>query len=984
MARARSGSGPLQLLNVNVNGSHSSAQVLVTMSSAPLALAAHRHKLHSFLVQGATVEPPPPAKHVLLQADAFHQHAGPRGLRPASGRRETVGGGFAHQSVAGHLYTNALPPSEFALDLQARRPASARRSLGSTTLTAEAAGEPLSRTDLQLVAIAAAARQRIESVIWTTPVSKEHPSAARACTLCAMATDEYERELLQALRTGASSMAAASLRQATVRGAARDEGEAAPLPKPEPLRAEVNRHMAPSMSAWRRAVEVSGAVLHAALAAQEISTEISTEATSAVGQPWPPESQRPNSPVGPSEADVASLRALLEHEAGWVVARAYGAMAAIKLRAELAGQLRRQVQMGAELTTPMTAPLPASPHATRPSSARSARHAPVAPTTALTGPPTPRLAVRPSSAPAPKAARDPPALNTALCAHAGSMAALTGPLGNPTAQGNPTVAGGGTPRHTGKAGGSLLPNMGLLSQLPAAIEAIDIEAIIEAIWTDARLAASSAAAGAHTAAAPAPAPVRPSAWVTNPPDLDEPPPAPAPATALSLSAMSGTPSSLVTQWRALATALGFAVEGTLGAPDMAPAVAFEAAELAEARAVMSTSLLAPPVAVNVEALAKQLDEIASSHAFAHTFRTMRLLLRGTDGQSVSLYNPISTLEQEALDTGQGGRGGATVGGAGGAKALALLSAGGRAGTTQLARIIPIPGGASDGSGVLGDAFTSGTMGVVPSLSDGFARRAVHRRVAELIGLDVLHDALLLVPIHNHPPSGRAHAQAGQRAMQLAGHTAVHTAAAPPTVVALLLVVVPATTLPRLPAADVASLSALARALGTALQLLSSSAQQLRPPASRHAGAAPVYGALPSTVQAAVRRAPPPPPPSAASRCGDSYEMPWDAPSELPSLAGHLAALMETLQPEQGASLARMLTQHPQLGDAVVGHMARKRMAELRAAEEGAELMELRAAEQDGEQPGPGPRARARRASTSPISGDPRGPGETTPPLHLPV
>ena len=144
------------------------------------------------------------------------------------------------------------------------------------------------------------------------------------------------------------------------------------------------------------------------------------------------------------------------------------------------------------------------------------------------------------------------------------------------------------------------------------------------------------------------------------------------------------------------------------------------------------------------------------------------------------------------------------------------------------------------------------------------------------------------------------------------------------------------------------------------------------------------GALPSTVQAAVRRAPPPPPPSAAGRCGDSYEMPWDAPSELPSLAGHLAALMETLQPEQGASLARMLTQHPQLGDAVVGHMARKRMAELRAAEEGAELMELRAAEQDGEQPGPGPRARARRASTSPISGDPRGPGETTPPLHLPV
>jgi hypothetical protein len=514
--------------------------------------------------------------------------------------------------------------------------------------------------------------------------------------------------------------------------------------------------------------------------------------------------------------------------------------------------------------------------------------------------------------------------------------------------------------------------MGLLSQLPAAIEALDIEALIEAIWMDARLGAASAAAGAHTAAAPAPAPVRPSAWVTNLPDLDEPPPAP--ATARALSAVAGTPTSLVAQWRVLATALGFSVEGGApmhaaegaaagapswategehGAPDMAPGAAFEAAELTEARAVLSMSLLEPPVATSVEALAKQLDEIASSAAFAHAFRTMRLLLRGADGQSVSLYNPISALEHEASDPGQGGRGGAAVGGAGGAKALALLGAGGRSGTTQLARIIPIPGAASDGSGVLGDAFTSGALGVVPSLSDGFARRAVHRRVAELIGLEVLHDALLLVPIHNRPPS----AVPSARAHAPAGHCA--TATSPP-VVALLLVVVPSTTLPRLPAADVASLSALARALGTALQLLSTSAQQLRPPASRHAGAhagaAPLYGgALPSTVQAAVRRAPPPPPPSAASRCGDSYEMLWDAPSELPSLAGHLAALMETLQPEHVASLSRMLTQHPQLGDAVVGHMARKRMAELRAAEEGAELMELRAAEQDGEQPGPRPR-----------------------------
>jgi hypothetical protein len=52
--------------------------------------------------------------------------------------------------------------------------------------------------------------------------------------------------------------------------------------------------------------------------------------------------------------------------------------------------------------------------------------------------------------------------------------------------------------------------MGLLSQLPAAIEALDIEALIEAIWMDARLGAASAAAVVETSRKMRPRPrVRP-------------------------------------------------------------------------------------------------------------------------------------------------------------------------------------------------------------------------------------------------------------------------------------------------------------------------------------------------------------------------------------------------------------------------------------------------------------------------------------------
>ena len=355
------------------------------MSAPPRPTAAMRHKLHSYLLQRVVppehAQAPAPPKHLMLEPSDPSPR---RGWRPASGKRESVGGGV--RTAAGCLRTEATNPSPLALELRARRPASAvtRRAAVVVPLPTEApaAGDATTRADTQLVAIAAAARARVEGVIWNTSVPREHPAASRARSLCAMASDEYERELLRALRTSAASLSAATLRVASARAAtaasALDEGGAPPPPstqstqpthsKAEPLRAEFQRHMTPSLTAWRRVLEQSGALLHAALAAQALTedailhhhahpptivdglasssggaagggTVVDAYACLAPGMgcaasahhgaegaqhgvaPQPP---RPNSPVGVvTQADLASLRALLSNEMAWVVGRSH-------------------------------------------------------------------------------------------------------------------------------------------------------------------------------------------------------------------------------------------------------------------------------------------------------------------------------------------------------------------------------------------------------------------------------------------------------------------------------------------------------------------------------------------------------------------------------------------------------------------------------------------------------------------------------------
>ena len=138
---------------------------------------------------------------------------------------------------------------------------------------------------------------------------------------------------------------------------------------------------------------------------------------------------------------------------------------------------------------------------------------------------------------------------------------------------------------------------------------------------------------------------------------------------------------------------------------------------------------------------------------------------------------------------------------------------------------------------------------------------------------------------------------------------------------LLLVVIPASRLRDLGGAHIAGLSAVARCLGAALR-----ARQVSAPSSRLAS---------SGGGGSLRPAAPRAMPSAYERVdGDER---WAPPTlELPSLAAHLAGLMEELEAEQAASLGKMLTQHPQLGDAVIGHLARRRAAEqARAAQEAA-------------------------------------------------
>lgn len=263
----------------------------VRASPRPLALMSTPYA--SYLLHGSDKAGAPPSVLALNQQAPLRRG----GWRPASAKRSSAGGGARSQFGCLRTDASAATVPQFMQEMHAdthksSRPQSAREA-PTLALAPREGGTPPStgEPDAIWARLAATARLRLEAVIFApAAVGMDHPSAYRAKTLCSLASDEYERELLRVLRFSSD----------TGHG---DSG------------GELLRRC---LASWRGHLEKSGAILQAALAAQSLAAE--------------------EPPVG---GVLDSLRQLLDNEMVWVLQRARDAAASAWLRKELSKRLRR-------------------------------------------------------------------------------------------------------------------------------------------------------------------------------------------------------------------------------------------------------------------------------------------------------------------------------------------------------------------------------------------------------------------------------------------------------------------------------------------------------------------------------------------------------------------------------------------------------------------------------------------------------------------
>ena len=187
---------------------------------------------------------------------------------------------------------------------------------------------------------------------------------------------------------------------------------------------------------------------------------------------------------------------------------------------------------------------------------------------------------------------------------------------------------------------------------------------------------------------------------------------------------------------------------------------------------------------------------------------------------------------------------------------------------QPVRCVQLSEVATNNSGAVADVLASGLLLVVTCPTGAFALPAANRRLIELFGISG-SDALLFLPIRV-PPTDR-HPNGDDAGGASSGGA----------VAGALMVSLPSERLASLQASDILGLSLVTQCLGTALGIQ----QKLedRTPANGSFG---------------------------------------QQPSGPLSLAHRLADLMLVLDQGQAASLGRLLTHSPALGDAVVGHLAK--------------------------------------------------------------
>ena len=216
------------------------------------------------------------------------------------------------------------------------------------------------------------------------------------------------------------------------------------------------------------------------------------------------------------------------------------------------------------------------------------------------------------------------------------------------------------------------------------------------------------------------------------------------------------------------------------------------------------------------------------------------------------------------------------------------------------------------SGAIGEAVSFGQLRIVQSVARDLlapADPSSSQALGDWLGTrpaDAEAASVVLAPIAYQPlaaigmPSPLSVPGAGAGAGALRGASPHGGEAA----IGVLAVVLPSAALATLDDSHMTVVAAVAHHLGLALALQRDAEEALRPPPTRT-----FPGAFPGTCSVGLRGGEP-----------QKANSTQDDPSLMPSLATSLAQLMLELDPQQSASLGKMLSHHPALGDEVMSRI----------------------------------------------------------------
>ena len=864
---------------------------------------------------------------------------------------------------------------------------------------ASAASSALPGSYQGLVRLAAEARRRLDDIIvganvpagagspsgiatsCMMPDLTSHPIAHRARTMQRAAADEYESELLRALRAVASTMAMASNGHGETghgnhshshgvphnnRGMAHtNSGMTHRLPE------HTGRELRLQLASWRAALECSGSIMQAAHAAHAVAFQSLASGGGGYGGGrggdggggygdgggggrggvGGGEQHADRVEVGGDRLELAPLEVLqhrLAEEYDWVVETSHLALASMALRLELASRLSRRLPVEA-----------------RPALMAALDDLPAEKMLAtlcadLTDHLTDRQIEGMRSQTRPGTEEEPAAATAAAIAAAGG--------------------GGAAARHATPCAYGATPHSPSAAR-PAPVGDGHYSQAAQHAHTPGE--ADEHTGGERSGCSPRDAagePLRVEAASPSVIASSSPPP-----NAERRAAARDPPPSIVQQWRALGyrcVADEAKAAGDVAGDAKAGEMESQMESQMESLMSLSAALVGPPTPATLEVLARRLSLLSQLAQPAFPFTSLHLFERGaateihphrtdpgppqahprptpdppqihTSDKRVVLIRPVAHCRALRCAGGDG-------------RSVGLLRpSSGSSGSPMhaMARHERIADASdAESGGMIGAALEGGRMQVVPdATSEDFAQHAVNRQLVEMLRMRVSEDALLLIPIHCHRSANRLIAEetiggglgggiggsigggadggsmgggggdSGSRCGSPLGVSAAPPGAGTPTPVGVLAAVVPSARLSSLRPMHLTGLASVATHLGLAIKLQEEAEQALRPPprsgsptprGSPVRGSPTWHGGGGNPRFPGPRLAPRRPQPGTID--GEAY----DSSLPPPSLSARIAELMTELEPAHASALGQMLSRNHALGDAVIGQLTDDALKEL--------------------------------------------------------